>query len=140
VYEEDVQPKPVAHNKSASDAALEFAKHLITLSSGVVALSATFVSRLTDAQWWSVVPLLLAWLSLTASVFGGLKTLSLVIKSRLLNTNDWSKNPGERWARLSRWAFLAGVVLFAVFATTVLIAERHIEVTSSGSDSPLEFP
>jgi hypothetical protein len=111
----------MTHNKDASTAALEFAKHLITLSSGIVALSATFVSDFVDAPRWSLYILFLAWLCLAASVFGGLKTLSGIIQSRLLDTDDWSTGRRAGWAKLSRWSFLVGMALFAGFAAVVLL-------------------
>ena len=137
----------MTHNRDASDVALEFSKHLITLSSGIVALSATFVSDFVDAPLWSLYFLLAAWLCLAASVFGGLKTISGIIQSRLLQSDDWSTGRRTWWAKLSRWGFLVGMTFFAAFAAAVLLrghpphaaeAAHHPEVaaTHSGSARP----
>lgn len=108
------------HNKEASDAALEFSKHLITLSSGVVAVGATFVSHFDTAPRWSLSILLTAWTTLTISVFAGLKTISFIISSRIHDNNDWAHGSAEKWAKVSRWSFLGGIIVFALFASVAM--------------------
>jgi hypothetical protein len=111
----------MSHNTEAADAALEFVKHLITLSSGMVAISATFVSHFSSAPRWSLIILAAGWLLLTASVVGGLNAISSIVMSRLHSNDDWADHPGKAWARLSRWGFVSGLVAFALFASVVLL-------------------
>lgn len=133
----------MTHNKSASDAALEFAKHLITLSAGVIAFSATFVAKFESAPDWSIAILGLAWLALAVSVASAIRTVSGIVKSRLCTNDDWSINTGEKSATLSRWAFLVGLGLFAAFGMVALVArwnqpappDQHEE--TSQNDQPV---
>jgi hypothetical protein len=100
----------------ADDVALEFARQLITLSSGVVALSATFIEKLVGANFYLIVILALAWIALLTSIVGGLQTISAIVGSRLVDDDEWSTGYGRRMAALSKWAFITGISLIAIFA------------------------
>ena len=118
----------------AAETALELVKHLITLSSGVLALSATFVTMITGGpERWTVVLLGLAWLALTASVVAGLQTVSAIVKSRLDGNEDWSTGYGKKAATISKYSFVMGLALFAAFAFATL-------VTSSPDEGKEERP
>jgi uncharacterized BrkB/YihY/UPF0761 family membrane protein len=114
-------PVSAKHNKNASDAALEFAKHLITLSSGVFALTATFLTHFDHVPRWSLTILLSAWICLAISVAAGLKTISRIIGSRLHDNDDWSDKNGELVAKTSRWSFFAGIILLGAFGAVALL-------------------
>ena len=108
----------------ASDAALELIKHLITLSSGVLALSATFVTRITDdANRWTLLLLGVAWLALTVSVVAGLQAVSAIVKSRLDGNEEWSIGYGKGAAIASKYAFVVGLASVAAFAFATLVAD-----------------
>ena len=112
----------MAHSLDASQAALEFAKHLITLSSGVIAVSAAFVAAFGDVEIWTLPILLVAWALLTVSIVGSLDTTSRIVMSRMNNVDDWSTETGLIAARLSRWCFLLGLLTFALFAAVVVLS------------------
>lgn len=115
------QPPQPSHE--ASDAALELIKHLITLSSGVLALSATFVTRITDRSGrWTLLLLGAAWLALTVSVVAGLQAISAIVKSRLDGNESWSTGYGKGAATASKYAFVVGLALVAAFAFTTLVS------------------
>jgi hypothetical protein len=105
-------------NSVPSDAhqvALELMKQLITLASGVIAISATFIEKFPTR--WVLLPLLaMSWAALLSCVFFSLQTISAVVKSRLDGDVEWSKGWGQRYARSSKYAFLVGIFLFASFA------------------------
>jgi len=100
----------------ADSAAMSLIKQMITLSAGVLALSATFLEKISSLPVWLLLILAGAWLALMLSVFGGIQTLSIIVKSRLNRDDNWSKNSGRRFAQLSKYGFLVGIGLFAVFA------------------------
>jgi hypothetical protein len=104
------------NRSKADEAALELVKQLITLSSGVLALSATFIDKLPKGPSCLLIALLIAWLSLIFSIYCGLKTISVIVKSRLLDDEDWSKNDGRTYASLCQYSFLVGITVFALFA------------------------
>jgi hypothetical protein len=110
-------------NSAPSDAhqvALELMKQLITLASGVIALSATFIEKFPTR--WVLLPLLAtAWVALLVCVFFSLQTISAIVKSRLAGDVEWSKNSGQRFARISKYTFLVGIFLFALFAFVSLL-------------------
>jgi hypothetical protein len=112
------------HSHGASDAALELIKHLITLSSGVLALSATFVTKISGSgSRWTLWLLGAAWFALTASVVAGLQAISAIVKSRLDDNERWSTGYGKGTAAVSKYAFVAGLALVAAFAFATLDAE-----------------
>jgi len=105
----------------AHEVALELLKQLIALASGVLALSATFIEKLSPATKTGLVVLGAAWLALLVSVFGGLQGMSAVVKSRLDPDHDWSTGKGQFYARLAKYGFLLGILLFALFAFLSLL-------------------
>ncbi len=113
-YERD--GKDQQQPQDAHKVALELLKQLITLASGVLALSATFIEKLTPASTLGLLVLALAWIALLASVFGGLQAMSAVVKSRLDPDHDWSTGTGQFYARLAKYGFVLGILLFALFA------------------------
>ncbi len=112
----------MSHNKDASDAALEFTKHLITLSSGVIAFSVTFVAKFEGTPTWSYCILALSWVVLAVSVATAINTVSNIVMSRLHTNDDWSTE-GKNAATWSRWSFLVGLGLFASFGLIALLME-----------------
>ena len=105
----------------ADEVALELIKQLITLSAGVLALSATFIDKLPRGPSYILLVLLVSWIALVLSIYCGLKTISTIVKSRLESNDDWSKNEGKRYARWCQNCFLAGITVFASFAFISLI-------------------
>lgn len=100
---------------------VDFAKQLITLASGVIALSATFIpdfAILTSAQ---LAILGCSWIALTCSILFSLLSISAVIASRSDPLNYWSMPASRKFARIGMYVFLAGISLFAFFAFAVLL-------------------
>lgn len=124
VGEEYVAGSGSMSGNDAHEVALELMKQLITLSSGVLALSATFVENFTTDSIAMLIVLLLAWLSLVVSVYSGLETISAIVKSRLLTDHDWSEGVGRRNATISKYAFISGLTFFAVFAFITLVVSE----------------
>lgn len=109
-------------HSEAAKIALELMKQLITLSSGVLVLSATFISQLNPAVPYLLLILVASWCCLITAIVSALKTISALIKSHLKpDLFDWSTGTGQSAAKVSRWSFIAGISLFAVFALVVLI-------------------
>lgn len=117
-------PQTSIVSDDAHEVALDFAKQLITLSSGVLALSATFIRELPAASPVQLALLALSWAALAISVCGGLQTISAIVKSRLNADYAWSTGAGQRYATISKFAFLTGVVLFAAFAFSLLLSSQ----------------
>jgi hypothetical protein len=82
---------------------------------------------------------------LLISVFFGLQTISAIVKSRLKPEEyDWSEGYGKTSARISKYGFVAGISLFAIFAFLLLLypkeehqtpAPVHINVNNNGQDA-----
>lgn len=112
----------------ADEVALELMKQLITLASGVLALSATFVDKLKSIPVYLPLVLALSWCALVLSVFGGLQTISAIVKSRLdPEESDWSTGYGRIRARIAKYSFIVGISLFAVVAFGSLLEKRSGE-------------
>jgi hypothetical protein len=105
----------------ADEAALELVKQLITLSSGVLALSATFIDKLPKGPQFLLPILPTAWVALVISIYCGLKTISAIVKSRLDGNDGWSKDKGKTYASCCQNCFLAGLTFFALFAFLSII-------------------
>jgi hypothetical protein len=106
----------------AHQIALELMKQLITLSSGVIVLGATFLEKFGADSMIHRVLLGLSWLALVTSIFCGLQTISAIVKSRLNSEHQWSEGSGKVYARASKYAFVVGIFLFATFAFLSFVA------------------
>lgn len=117
---------------TSAEAALELMKQLITLSAGVLALSATFIGDFPVRDRWLLAFLGAAWLLLAVAVLFGLETISAIVASRLDPEQDWSTGYGKAAARISKYSFVAGLTVFALFA--LLMLALGTSGTSTGHD------
>jgi len=101
---------------NAAEHAVEYLKQIITLSSGILALSATFLANGAMSSWHEFIFLLLAWTALALAVFFSLQTISAIIKSGINTDFAWHENPGKRTASMAKYTFIAGLVLFVIAA------------------------
>jgi len=106
---------------AAAKHALELMKQIITLASGVLALSATFISHVPTENWLVRVLIAVAWLSLTLAVFFSLQTISSIVRGSLDPDFDWSEGYGRRAAALGKYFFVAGLAAFAIFAFLTVV-------------------
>lgn len=119
-----VEDIPAGERSDAHQIALELMKQLITLASGVLALSATFLEKLGTDPVERIV-LGLSWLTLVTCIFCALQTISAIVKSRLNPEHQWSKGSGQTYARVSKYAFVIGIFLFAAFAFISFVSTSH---------------
>jgi hypothetical protein len=114
------KPKPdeleIEPYEDAHQIALEFLKQLITLSSGVLALSAAFIENFFPASLLQSIFLFTSWVCLALSIYFGLQAISEIVQSRLMPGLNWANGPGRRYAAASKNFFVVGIILFAVFA------------------------
>jgi hypothetical protein len=123
--------------RRADVAAIDLIKQLITLAAGVLALSATFLEKIAPFPTFLLLILAASWLSLIFSILGGLQTLSVIVKSRLNSDDSWSKGTGKRCAQISKFAFITGITLFALFALILLAKDKPKEVPTKAPTSSL---
>lgn len=123
---------------NADVVALELMKQLITLASGVLAISATFIGRLEGVRIYLLVLLAISWLALLTSIYFGLDTISAIVQSRLdPEENQWSEGYGKTSARISKYSFIAGISLFAIFTFLALIQPKE---TAPGKPQTVSQP
>lgn len=122
IGKKEKEKKYDSENARADKAALELMKQLITLASGVLALSATFIERFQDLSTFLLILLAFSWLALVVSIFFGLGTISAIVQSRLHpGETDWSIGYGRTSALISKYGFFGGITLFAIFAFISLL-------------------
>lgn len=114
------KPKPdeleIEQYEDAHLIALEFLKQLITLSSGVLALSAAFIENFLPASPIQSILLFTSWVCLALSIYFGLQAISEIVQSRLMPGLSWADGIGRTYAGASKYFFIAGIVFFAIFA------------------------
>jgi hypothetical protein len=100
-------------NNDAHIVALEWIKQIITLSSGIIVLSATFLKTIFAQLNWSVFLLIASWILLLLSIIFGLKTISQITASRINQDDDWFY---ENESKATKFLFIVGIFLFVIFA------------------------
>ncbi len=103
-------------NNDAHQIALEWIKQIITLSSGIIVLSATFISSIFTQLNWSIWLLIASWMLLLSSIIFGLNTISAITYSRIHQDDSWSSGKGKNYAKAAKGLFLAGISMFVIFA------------------------
>lgn len=78
----------VSLNNDAHRLAIEWIKQLITLSSGIIVLSATFITTIFELINWSIWLLIISWVALLLSIVNGLNSISVIIQSRINQDNE----------------------------------------------------
>ena len=113
----------MSNSESRADkAALELLKQLITLSSGVLALSATFITRLNGINDITLILLACSWVLLLISVFFSIQSISCIVPSRLSNNHKiWSEGYGRVSGMISKYCFFAGILIFVFSAFLYLL-------------------
>jgi len=115
----DLTDGTVASDPKLADAtALDLIKQLITLSSGVLALSATFIEKFTTSRMYLMLLLAVAWLLLMVSIYAGLQAMSALVQASLHPEFTWVREHLVRYARISKYCFALGISCFALFAYT----------------------
>jgi hypothetical protein len=114
---------PDPDSKKAGEIALELLKQLIALSSGVLALSATFIEKLRPSHPLLLSLLACSWLALITAVFTGIQAMSATVKSFHRPEFTFTEKRLRQYARTSKYAFLIGITLFALFAFVSLAAK-----------------
>lgn len=109
--EDPLDPQP----DEAADAALELLKQLIALSSGLIAVGAAFAEKLLTRERIDFL-LAVSWGLLAVSILAALGSMAAIVKSRLRPEFPWDTGIGMRMARVSRMAFVGGVLCFGTFA------------------------
>lgn len=111
--------------RASSDTALELLKQLIGLASGVLALGATFLEKFWTSSVALQVTLAAAWLLLMLSVVAGLQAISSLVQVLRKPDFTWSADAVRKWAKTSKWAFVTGLLLFAVFAFSAALTSTR---------------
>ncbi len=96
--------------------ALEWLKHLITLSSSIIVLSGSLVGIMLDNPNWSLWILFSSWILFISVILLCLETISTITYSRINDNNSWTKGTGKNMALASKWLFILAIVLFVIFA------------------------
>jgi hypothetical protein len=121
---------PPPDTKKAGETALELLKQLIALSSGVLALSATFIDKLRPSHWALLTLLAGSWIALIIAVAAGIQAMSATVKAFHRPEFSFTEEKLRRYARTSKYSFLAGITLFALFAFLSLATPKKTAPTN----------
>jgi len=120
--ETEIAPK--SQPEDAHIIMLELLKQLITLSSGVLALSAAFIENFLPESLVQILILIASWICLAISVYSGLQAMSAIVQSRLTPGLDWSQGLGQKYGSASKYFFVAGITIFAIFALVSFLSKN----------------
>jgi hypothetical protein len=110
----------MSDDNPGQESARELAKLLISLSSAIIAISATFVEKHTARVSYLVILLPIAWILLLVSLFYGIKSLIAFVNAQQTNSSNWwglTKPP----LRTSWVSFRWGVIILSIYAFLVSI-------------------
>ncbi|MFC2141247.1 hypothetical protein ACFLQP_03010, partial [Acidobacteriota bacterium] len=106
----------MSQNNDAHNIALEWIKQIITLSTGIIVLSATFITTIFNKLNWSIGLLIISWILLLLAIIFGLETISVITNSRIHQDMLWTKGSGKKKIKATKWLFINGISFFIVFA------------------------
>lgn len=121
-----------ANDKHDSQESLrDLCKLIISLSSGVLAISATFASKMVENAGLAVLMLMVSWLYLVFSIISGVKAIDVLADAQQKGTVSWwSLTIGHARKCWKRFKF--GVIILIVFcATTSLCTALSSESMSN---------
>ena len=108
----------------AQSSAQDFIKLIISLASGVIALSTTFVPKFTEHGPIAAFILFGSWLLFAASIFFGIRALTIMTRCIMNDTPLWW-NQVVGSARSCWWSFLAGIACLIIFAGVAFWSDAH---------------
>jgi hypothetical protein len=114
----------VSADKPGQTSISDLAKLLISLSSGVAVLSATFVDKLSAGTARAIFVLYLSWACLVLAVVFGVNCLSILAEAQHKDTKEWWRMSYAPLRRCWR-AFQGGVALMLVYATASAWVRAH---------------
>ena len=86
--------------KIAAQFALEWSKQLITLSTGLLAISITFTKDLAkNVKWWPSLALAASWACLLISINAGIGTMGALISGMISTAERTSMTSGTAWSK-----------------------------------------
>lgn len=120
--------------------ALDLLKQLITLSSGILALSATFVPNIGKLGWVSLCLLVAAWSAMLVSLAFGIQSISAMVQSAIEQDAKWTTGTARTLGQVCKWAFVFGLVLFSTFALAVMLTGTLTLSAPSATVAPIPSP
>jgi hypothetical protein len=112
----------------AVETALELAKQLLTLSSGFIALSVTFMKDIFGNNPLSPCLIIYSWGAFTVSILCGLVQIGALTSLLNQRTDEKINIDSTRVTGLAQWiAFFIAIVLFGFFATKNLSVRGNVE-------------
>jgi hypothetical protein len=102
----------------AQESTRDLIKLLISLASGVIALSAALVEKVSVGVGYSVSILYISWIGLTISIYYGIKSLSMLVHAQQTGATNWydiTLPPMQKCWRI----FLFGVAMLIFYASIV---------------------
>lgn len=118
--------------------ALELMKQIITLSTGLIGLSAAFVaSILSKLSIISLILLVITWIVLLVAILLSLETVSAIVQSRLNSDISWSRGKSQLLAKVSKYLFTAGIAIFAAFSVVTVLTTPISAVDDSQISNPI---
>jgi hypothetical protein len=119
------KPQASSSTERAQSSTQDFIKLIISLASGVIALSATFIPKFTEHGFATALILFGSWLLFGASIFFGIRTLTIITRCIMNDTPLWW-NQVVGSARSCWWSFLAGIVGLILLAGVAYWSDAHI--------------
>ena len=129
-------------DNNADKPALELMKQIITLSSGVLAISATFIINVKSISPKYLILIAVSWIVLLISLFFGLETISTIVQGRLeKNDRIWSEGYGRVCGIISKYAFFIGLALFVLsaFLSILSIQKNKIESRKESTNNVIQY-
>jgi hypothetical protein len=119
-------------NNDAHTIALELLKQIITLSSGIIVLSATFIKDIFSNPFYVFIPLFLSWIVFSIAIIYALNCIDGITQSRIENDDRWKKGATKNEAGYAKTFFIIGIIVFMIFALTsslsmLLLKKQNIQ-------------
>ncbi len=108
----------ISSMQRAQEATQDFLKLIISLASGVLALSVTFIAKFFEGAGSAIFILFTSWVLLALSIYFGIRSLTILTRCIMNDTEKWW-NQIVGSARGCWWCFQAGIFALIIFAGAV---------------------
>jgi hypothetical protein len=132
------EKKDLSPKERSQDSLQNLVKLIMTLALGVLALSGTFASQLSENIGLFILILFSSWVFLILSIFFGIRAISTITQFIMNDTQNWW-NESIKTARWSWNMFQFGIVLIVIYGSSFAVKKAFFTNTPKNETQKVQL-